>query len=60
MSNGLALTLVILHITLGETGANWDTFIICRPEANNNRVTDSKQSFKLGMIFVIVTRAFNK
>ena len=45
---------------VGETGANWDTFIICRPGADDNRVRDSKQSFKLGIIFVIVTRAFNK
>ena len=40
--------------------ANWDTFIIYRPGADNNRVRDSKQSFILGVIFVIVTRAFNK
>ena len=45
---------------VGETGANWDTFIICGPGADDNRVRDSKQSFKLSIIFVIVTRAFNK
>ena len=50
-----------LHgMCIGETGANWDTFIIYRPGADDNRVRDSKQSFKLGMVFVIVTRAFNK
>ena len=45
---------------LGKTGANWDTFVIYRPGADNNRVRDSKQLCNLGLIFVIVTRAFNK
>ena len=40
--------------------ANWDTFIIYRHGADNNRVRDSKQSFKLGVIFVLVTWASNK
>ena len=48
------------ELGLGETGANWDTFIIYRPGADDNRARDSKQSFNLDMIFVIVTRAFNK
>ena len=45
---------------LGKTGANWDTFVIYRPGADDNRVRDSKQLCNLGLIFVIVTRAFNK
>ena len=48
------------NVVIGETGAKWDTFIIYRPGADNNRVRDSKQSFNLGVIFGIVTRAFNK
>ena len=47
-------------IVIVETGANWDTFIIYCPGADNNRVRDSKQAFNLGVIFVVVTRAFNK
>ena len=46
--------------SLGETGASWDTFIFYRPEADDNGVRDSKQWFNLGLIFVIITRAFNK
>ena len=45
---------------IGETGDNLDTFIIYRSGADDNRVRDSKQSFKLGMIFVIVKRVFIK
>ena len=47
-------------LSLGETEANWDTFIIYRPGADDNRVRDSKQLCNLGLIFVIVTRVFNK
>ena len=45
---------------VGETGANWDTFIIYRHGAEDNKVRDSKQLFNLCLIFRIVTRAFNK
>ena len=51
---------IIKYNEVGETGANWDTFIIYRPGADDNRVRDLKQLFNLGLIFVIVTRAFNK
>ena len=45
---------------VGDTGASWDTFIIYRHGADDNKVRDSKQLFNLGLIFVIVPRAFNK
>ena len=46
--------------SVGEIGTNWDTFIIYRPGADDNRVGDSKKVFSLGLIFIIVIRTFNK
>ena len=45
---------LVCVIYVGEIGANWNTFIISRPRAHDNRVRDSKQSFNLGRIYVIV------